>query len=404
MRQFKITSRLCLTILFTISAYSFGQNFSGVYYHEEQGNIINLKINQDESSNITGSLSSAQGASYTLEGFSSEGAAVGVCRDNQGSVYFEAYFEGNQLIFTLMEMDEYNMPDYDNATQIIFAKGKAKSTSPATGTDKPRQFAGESTKMSGNEISDGSWGFKFNAPEGWTFQKNANGVILGHFTIAGIILVFPHQENNFQSFQNSMAQGLSEEGNNLQLSGSLAKIGDNILAGDYEGIYEGQIVKSRGFGTLSPNGGGAHILCLSTPEKFSIELANAGKAIAENMKFVKAEVSDVMKHFVGSWQFQNAYRTDVITFYPNGYYSNQYEAAYGGRTSDSYGNQTGAWGVGNQSNYAGRWSISGTKEQGQITTVDNNGRTIIYNYKVMFENGNYLWNEYWFNGELYARK
>jgi hypothetical protein len=47
-------------------------------------------------------------------------------------------------------------------------------------------------------VSDPAWGFSFSLPAGWKVQKDANGAIMGHDTIAGMILVFPHSASSME--------------------------------------------------------------------------------------------------------------------------------------------------------------------------------------------------------------
>ena len=45
-------------------------------------------------------------------GQTEEGAAYGVCSNNEMGAFFEAYIDGGNLWFSLIEPDANNMPDY----------------------------------------------------------------------------------------------------------------------------------------------------------------------------------------------------------------------------------------------------------------------------------------------------
>ena len=61
-----------------------------------------------------------------------------------------------------------------------------------------------------DEVGDPSWGFKFLPPAGWVHQQSGEGVIMGHNTIAGMILVIPHISENMTQMQKEMIHGKQE--------------------------------------------------------------------------------------------------------------------------------------------------------------------------------------------------
>ncbi len=422
------------------------QSLTGSYTMSADQTSLTLTLNQ-AGSQLTGNLGSTTGASYQLQGEVMEGVGAGVCAGEGTSIYFEVYLQGNELTLGLIEPDEFNMPDYNKSQYLLFKRqpGQAnynqqtgsvsqqlfgnqsqqgnpsqpgnqgwqqQSQSPQT-NNQPQQSwseqarpaaSGGSSKIGANEVGDPSWGFKFVPPGGWVNQRTADGVILGHNTIAGMILVLPHNAQNMQQMQQELAEGLQEEGSYLSLNGSLSQAGQNILEGNYSGIADGTQVSAKGFGVLSPYGGGAYLIALSTPDKLGSELTGAAGSIARNMQFFKQETSDLMRHFAGNWSTFTTNTSTWMSLAPNGVYSDQYESAYSGNTSDGYGNVTGNWGTAGQNSGQGRWTVRGTKEAGQLVVTMNNGREVVYNYKVHQENGRYFYSEYWFNGSLYSKK
>lgn len=151
-------------------------------------------------------------------------------------------------------------------------------------------------------ISDPSWGFKFHTPLGWKAQKDASGAILGHDKVDGMILVYPHSARNSKEMEQQMQEGLKEDVNYLTPSEEIKSSGKNVIVGDYEGMYNGEQVKGKGIGTLSPHGGGAYIIAISTPEKFSKDISKAADTIAKSMQYVKPNVSsDLLQVFAGTW-------------------------------------------------------------------------------------------------------
>ena len=261
--------------------------------------------------------------------------------------------------------------------------------------------AGSSTISSG-EVGDQSWGFKFHPPEGWKSQKTNEVIILGHDTIAGVIVVLPHILSNIQQVQQQMQEGLSEEGVQLYPTGGLQPSG-NLIVGEYSGVVNNEQVKAHGIGTLSPYGSGAFIIAISTPDKYSNELSITAEAIAKKMQYFKVEVSDLMRQFAGTWTNYTTNTATKITLAPNGNYFENYEASYSGNFRDGLGNDTGNWGTASQDQGQGRWTVSGNRQQGKIVIRLKDGGENVLEYKVHEEKGQTYWNEYWFNGQLYGK-
>ncbi len=252
---------------------------------------------------------------------------------------------------------------------------------------------------------DANWGFKFTVPPGWVYQQGPDGAILGHNTIAGMIIVMPHMASNFQEVTTEMHAGIMEEGVQLYPDGNLQTIGSSIVAGSYHGMFNGQPVKARVLGTFSPQGGGAYIFALALPHEFSSQLAGTADAIAQGMQYEKVDTSGLMAHLSGNWVSYTSNTESYITLMPNGEYSDSYVSSYSGEFSDAWsGEQTGSWGIAGQDAERGRWTVRGNKMQGVIYMKAADGTEYEISYQVHVEKGQTYWNEYLFNGNLYWKK
>ena len=240
-------------------------DFSGTYTLAYEGTTLTLTLQQDQTGMLTGTLVSTTGVSYTVQGQSSEGVANGICYDQQGGVYFEAYFAEQQLVFTMIEPNEYNMPDY-NKTQTL------------------------------------------------TFERSGTGTQIPGM---GVPPTADHQQ---------------------------------------------------------PSG------------------------------YTAPAATEIMKHFAGSWTTTTTNTQTWVTLRPDGTFSDQYESSYSGNFDNQYGGDEGNWGAYNQQSSSGTWSVRGTREQGMITIIYNNGEQRNVEYRVHTENGEVYWNEYWFNGVFYYRE
>ena len=390
------------------------KGLSGTYSYDDQGTTVTLILKEEGNGSVTGSLAGPDGLQMKVEGMMQEEAAVGSCYNDQGGYYFEAYQENGKLTLNLIEPGADNAPDYSRTQQMIFSRsggGKSSSPSPLSpgrtlpaGRQQSAEVPSGAPGLSTESIGDAAWGFAVHPPAGWKSQKTAQGIILGHDAIVGMILIFPHQMTDFQTVQAQMQSGINEAGTQLSLTGGLQQIGNNAVAGDYAGIFNGQQVKARGIGTISPHGGGAYILAVTTPDKYTGEIARAADAVASGMEYSPPQTSDLMQAFAGTWVTMTKNTQTKVTLAPDGGYYENYEASYSGSSSDQMGNQDLAWGQANQSQSQGRWAARGSREQGVITITYNNGSTTTVEYRVHVENGETYWNEYWFNGDLYGRE
>jgi hypothetical protein len=113
---------------------------------------------------------------------------------------------------------------------------------------------------------------------------------------------------------------------------------------------------------------------------------------------------DLMTHFAGTWWSATKNTETHVTLTPDGLYFENYESSYSGTTTDQYGDADMSWGTANQQNAQGTWSVQGTREQGTITILLQNGNHREINYRVHVENGQVYWKEYFFDGDLYWKK
>jgi len=253
------------------------------------------------------------------------------------------------------------------------------------------------SSLHAQSLSDPQWGFSFQVPQGWTYEHDASGAVLGHSTIPGMILVIPHTAASAEELQLAMREGLEEDEMTLYPSGEIKKGKGSTFSAPYTGVVQGQEVRAKGYGTLSPDGGGAYVIALSTPDGFGNELASAADALVRSMKFVKQEAGGAPSSLVGTWVTMTKSTETALTLAANGEFSTGYVAGYSGTES-------GQWGLAREDHSSGQWTASGSREQGTISLIYGNGKRERIQYKVHVENGEVFWNEYWFNGDLYGRR
>ena len=259
--------------------------------------------------------------------------------------------------------------------------------------------------QSAGEIGGEGWGFTFKPTMGWKQVGGEDGlIILGHDTIPGMILIYPHQEANMAGLKNQMLEGVYEEDLQLKIDSQLKQITDTAVAADYSGIAGPEQAKARGVGNLSPyGGGGAYILAVTTAAQYTPQHTEAAEAIAKNMHFLKIDSSRLIQKFAHRWTHlsSSGYRQTDLYLYPDGRYADTFEASYGGQYNDKYGNQTGNWGAVGTEQACGSWTVRGNFQTGQILIKKNDGSESVLNYEVHVKNGETYWGEYYFNGVMY---
>jgi hypothetical protein len=273
----------------------------------------------------------------------------------------------------------------------------------------PQSSSGEKPAVSPEEIGDPAWGFAFKPPGDWKFRKDHNGVLLGHDTIAGMILVFPHEQTHQKALAAQMREGILEQGVSIQLSGDLSRTSGDFLQGEYAGTVRGEEAKARGIGTLSPHGGGAYILAISTPEKFSRAIVQAAETIAGNMRYFKADFSHLIRIFAGRWaSYSGSSGGGTLmnyTFHRNGVFEDASETSYSSEySSDGWGTPDSYMGAVGTNLQRAQWSVRGSERQGQIRIRYPGGKERWMDYQVHVQSGQTYWREYLFDGRLFQKQ
>lgn len=286
-------------------------------------------------------------------------------------------------------------------------------------------------------VGDANWGFIFNAPDAWNLRTNPGGALLSGKNTAGLIFVLPHRAANGVQMQRDMQMGLREGQTQLLLKGKLARLGNNLLWGNYSGTYQGRQVQARCFGALLQGGGGAYVFALASPGAFSDALSKAAAGIAHSVSRGQAGQpapqaqaprnhggtarsqpggqvyqpaqpapqpggrfnNQLLTHFAGSWRSTTKNTETVAMLNANGTFAIRYSASYSGQ----YSGNGGSWGHARDDNSQGRWAVQGNKRRGTLFLQYNNGEVDQIPYAVQEQRGRVYWREYWFNRQLWYK-
>jgi hypothetical protein len=101
---------------------------------------------------------------------------------------------------------------------------------------------------------------------------------------------------------------------------------------------------------------------------------------------------NLMRAMAGEYYSYTGSTERVVTLCGNGTFFSSSESSYSGTSSDSLGNQTGAWGAANQKQNSGRWSVQGSLQGGTITLGYRGGKTEKVRFQAMGERGCFRFN------------
>jgi hypothetical protein len=241
-------------------------------------------------------------------------------------------------------------------------------------------------------------------PDGWVYQQQVDGVLLGHNEIPGLILVLPHFAADMNEIRSKMQSGITDEGLQLFPTGALQTQAENILAGEFQGMFNYQQVQAHCVGTLSPyGGGGAFIIAMTTPQEYGQRLVEPADLIARSVRYTKTDVADLVAHFSGRWAHYSGSTLINVTLAPNGDYLYEDESSYSGELTDGTF-ETGAWGAVGQNRETATWTVRGNRQSGTLIISYPDGSREFVRYQVFVENGRTYWNEYLFDGVHYSKQ
>jgi hypothetical protein len=201
-------------------------------------------------------------------------------------------------------------------------------------------------------IREPAFGVEFTVPDGWQYQKNEMGYIMGHNAIAGVILVTTSEFNTMAEMKQGAYEGIQDEGGtSLQLSGQLNTFGENGLAGAYQGTMNWEQVSAYIIGLISPYGGKAiNCMIITTPSMYGDVHKTTLETLANSFKFFKPELPDVVKEWDTWFKTPGGCRLKYMHVSSSSSYSDGYAGGSSEETIDLCPN--GTFGFSSSSDYS----------------------------------------------------
>jgi hypothetical protein len=233
----------------------------------------------------------------------------------------------------------------------------------------------------GARYEQARWGLSFATPAQWMVNDRGTLLLLGSNSEPGLMVVRFLRKTDAAKLRAGYAEGLNEDG--LSLAPTIAlqsiELGKlHALAGELGGMsQDGQRVRARIIGVLTPYGDAAVVMGITATEKYA-RLKATTDALAASLAFRKPTLPAAQEFLAGRyWAFSG-----------NSGYSGSYSSeakialcADGSFRSGSETSSSGSAGAaGIQHGAGGRWSAVGDELQGTVTVTYANGRSERYPY------------------------
>ena len=194
--------------------------------------------------------------------------------------------------------------------------------------------------MDPGAVSDPGWGFSFQVPAGWKYQKNASGAILGHDTIPGAILILVYHDGPAR-VQATVGQGLVMDESNIRLlpKGAFTPLDSIGSAGELAGTWNGEAAHARIVAVQFPEGGGVYVIGVTGDRLFGTELPAAADSVARSIR--AADTREATARLAGGWTTMNANRQRTIVLRSGGSFTESGESSYSGSLRNSLGDDHG---------------------------------------------------------------
>lgn len=161
-------------------------------------------------------------------------------------------------------------------------------------------------------------GLSFTIPEGWVGQEGDGAIILGSYTVPGMIVVSTHEATTMDQLKMEARQPIQDQnGTNIMINGQLDQLGNDAIGGELSGTMQYQNIKGYAIGVLNPHGAGVIIMCAALPAQYSEDLKKAALQIKNSLDFRKPETGPIVQQ----WKAQVGGRR--LT-YMDSYYSPSY--------------------------------------------------------------------------------
>lgn len=265
----------------------------------------------------------------------------------------------------------------------------------------------EKSALPGTEVTDPESGLKATIPRGWDGQKIQGILVLQNPAVQGIIIVINQAGWTEEQMRAEMQNDIRDPSMVLSPVGEITERGTDVLSITYEGTVNGAPAVATGFCKYIEGAGVVIVAAIASRGQSSLQLEDAASSLVQSITttFQPETEADLASFFAGTWVRISLNSTSRMILNPDGTYTDDSESTYSGKfRNETYGVQTGYWGVAGQNRVAGQWIARGTKQRGVLVLIAPDGKQQSFNFTVHVEKGKTYWNEYYIGGNLYSKQ
>lgn len=160
------------------------------------------------------------------------------------------------------------------------------------------QTSEEENQQKSGMMHDKGAGFSLQLPEGWVYQAGPQGILVGHNTIPGMVLISPVSANTLDELVNEVQIGLQSGGDELMLYPvSIDARDDQTLVVSVQGQAGFQSVRGYSVSRLSPYGGGLSISALVASEHYDKTYSDLVEQVVGSMEFSEPEQTQKVQYW-----------------------------------------------------------------------------------------------------------
>lgn len=269
---------------------------------------------------------------------------------------------------------------------------------------------------------DSGYGFSYTIPEGWVGAASSEGVMIGHATVPGMVLLAPKRHSDKAALKRTFAEPTDDGASTLAAVAPPQILADGSVRVEQRGTVEGMPVKVLAIAKLNPHGGNtANLMALAPADGFSAELEQALMAVHRSVRYTpvatqpgnagadgpvdaqwKQRLTGARLTYMDSYNSPAAIEGGIgggysihrrIDLCPEGHFKTD------GSTSHTFsGAEVSAVGSGSSAG-EGRWSAVRGADGALLRLRFNDGRTV--EYRLSWQEGKtYLNGERWYRTTL----
>ncbi len=255
-------------------------------------------------------------------------------------------------------------------------------------------------------------GISFDIPAGWSGYVEGEAILMGHETIAGLMIMTENKARSLAELKQLAQQGMAEQNIQLNPIGEFQAIGNNRLEGFYQGTFNGESVKAFALALIDLKGKGVNIISLTTTNQFSQQNQHEANKLAASVKFYQAVDSvatTAWKQKIVGRQLKYM-RTAGSSDYGGGYTGSSDRInidlcqngtfRYSSSSMASFDSSSGQGYAANQGNDQGSYEIYSVGEQSYLSLNFANGNSLEFELTTNQQGNTFLSGSRYFASDL----